>query len=151
LLKKPLIHLNVCRARDFGPAASISALRKAAHRSGVLPTDSVASAAKRCSTSGSCTMRATSRDSATTISFEVRAGQYADPAREFISGTPDSAIVGVSGNAGERLGVVTASSRSLPSRADGSVDDGLPKTTCMCSPSKSVTACGRPLRARARY
>ena len=60
-------------------------------------------------------------------------------------GTPDSATVGNSGNAGVRLGPTTASARSLPLVNIGRVEMTLATVTAMRPPTTSVTLGAVPL------
>ncbi|MNV13921.1 hypothetical protein D3C71_1045850 [compost metagenome] len=55
-------------------------------------------------------------------------------------GTPDSAMVGISGANGTRLPVVTASPVSLPARTWGSSGGRLSKMESTCPPKRSATA-----------
>jgi hypothetical protein len=55
-------------------------------------------------------------------------------------GKPDSAMVGTSGNAGERFSPVCASARSFPDLICGSVEEKPLNMSCMCPPRRSVTA-----------
>ena len=56
------------------------------------------------------------------------------------AGSSYAAMVGTSGNASERLAVVTASARSLPALTYP-IEDGIgSNVTCICPPSKSVSA-----------
>src|SRR5262245_59816091 len=57
----------------------------------------------------------------------------------------DSATVGVSGSASERVAAVTASARSLPALIYSIDATVVGNMTCICPPSKSVSA-GPPLR-----
>jgi hypothetical protein len=60
-------------------------------------------------------------------------------------GSPDSAMVGSSGTAGERASVVTASARSLPALTLGSALARLSNINCTCPESKSAIAGAAPL------
>src|SRR2546428_11297736 len=62
-----------------------------------------------------------------------------------IGGMPASTVVGTSGRRGERVGVVTAKARSLPSLMCDSVTVGVAKTAWMVPPRTSTTAGGPPL------
>ena len=69
---------------------------------------------------------------------------YAVPRARLVA-RHESPTVGMSGSAGERIAVVTASARSLPALMY-SIDEGMvAKKTCTCPPSRSVSA-GPPPR-----
>src|SRR6516165_2417801 len=89
------------------PHFAVSVLNCAAHSSGVLPTGSKPSVAIRSFMPGSAIALAISRWSSATISLGVRAGT--------------TAMVGTSGSACDRILLVTASARSLPSLNDPTV------------------------------
>ena len=62
-----------------------------------------------------------------------------------ISGKPTSVIVGTSGTAGERLGLVIASARSLPLCTCGTAPCAMTNIICTWPASTSVTAEATPL------
>src|SRR2546428_9668451 len=68
-----------------------------------------------------------------------------------IGGMPASTVVGTSGRRGERVGVVTARARSLPSLMCDRVTVGVAKTAWMVPPRTSVTAGPPPLVGKATH
>ena len=62
-----------------------------------------------------------------------------------ISGKPPSVIVGTSGTAGERLGLVMPSARNLPLCTCGTAACATTNIICTCPASTSVTAGATPL------
>src|SRR5712672_105280 len=99
------------------PHVSVSPLMRAVNSSGVLPTGSKPSAAKRSFISGDAMLLTISRWSTVTMSFGVLAGtrtpiQFSPSS----SGYPASAMVGMSGRSCERALLATERARKLPSR-----------------------------------
>src|ERR1043166_8621174 len=97
-------------------------------------------------TSGKARMRMTSALSLLTISGGVLAGA-SPPCQSGTTkpGRPDSATVGISGTAAERLAELTASARKRPLVANGNDDGMLANENDNCPPIKSVIAGPPPL------
>src|SRR6266852_4325361 len=81
-----------------------------------------------------------------TIGFRVPAGAVIMPQPATSNpGTPDSAIVTISGADGERAAVVTPSARTLPSRISGSDGTGSENNKGTWPATTSVSAGALPL------
>src|SRR4051794_11710042 len=119
----------------------LSARNSAADSSGVMPMAVKPSAAIFSFISGSAISLMISRLRRAIISFGVPAGTMnANHPSPSISGYPASAIVGTSGSAGDRLGLVTAKPRSLPSFIWGTAGGSDVNAIGVCPPSVEAAA-----------
>ena len=60
-------------------------------------------------------------------------------------GNPASASVGTSGSSGVRFGLITASAFTLPPLMNAIADDVVSKSSWICPPTRSASACDEPL------
>src|SRR5262245_24404450 len=125
---------------------SLSTFISVANSSGVVPTGSRPSAARRSVVSGSAMILVISRLSAAIISLGVRAGTSTptQPSPS-TSGQPASAMVGASGSPRDRLLLRIASARNLPSLTCGSADATAPKEIGVWPPTTEDIAGPLPL------
>src|ERR1700686_3463664 len=123
----------ILASRMTGPHLSISDLRKAASSAGVEPFGLAPSSSNRDFTDAWTSAALVSTLILAMTSFDVFAGTK-KPNHENTSkpGTPDSAMVGISGAAATRSLVVTASPRKLPDRTCDTIESMLAWTGLFC-------------------
>src|SRR6185369_1338777 len=135
----------ILASRITGPHLSISDFRKAASSPGVVPRGVAPRSSKRDLTLGCARAALVSALSLAMISGGVFTGTKKPNQLETSKpGTPDSAIVGISGTTATRSLVVTASARTAPDLTWPMTDGMLSKETSTRPGSRSLIASAPP-------